>query len=94
MFLLLSTEVIASILGVVLWLFGALKDFKGSLNEPPATLLDLESSEVMLLRDIHCPHNVGVTRPWDPACHHNHHVAGLEEPSCFPCGVGEIRACE
>lgn len=43
-----------------------------------------QSSEVWLLRDTDCPHYVSVTGPWNPACHHNHHVARLVESSCFP----------
>lgn len=41
--------------------------------------------KLCLLQDADCPHDVGVTGARTPARHHDHHVAGLEEPSCFSC---------
>lgn len=34
-----------------------------------------QSSRAMVLGHTDYPHNVSVTRPRDPASHHNHHVA-------------------
>lgn len=63
-------------------------------SEAMSGQLDLESSNVRLLKDSDSPHDVCVTTAWDPACHHNNHVACLKESSCLSCGGRKERVCE
>ena len=71
---------------VVLWFSSTSKErsYKGYKPEKWAS-----PGPVRSLLGADGPHDVSVTGARDPARHHDHHVAGFEEASCFTCGGGE-----